>query len=594
MVFTGLISDGFASSRLIAFCAISDSGNLDYASHILRNLQNPNGFSWNVTIRRYSDSQSPEKSIILYKQMLRGGGSSLPDNYTYPLLLKACARLLCKRTGLGILGHVLHLGFDLDVYVRNALIHMLVSCKELLAARQVFDGSPVRDLVSWNSLINGYVRSGRAFEALKLYREMRAEGIGLDEVTMIGMVSLAAQLEDLKLGKEFHRYIEDKGLKRTIPLVNALMDMYMKCGNLDVARALFDNMADRTPVSWTTMIAGCAKFGFLDTAQMLFDAMPEKDVYPWNAMIGGYVRAKRGKDALALFHDMQAREVKPDEVTMVNCLSACSQLGALDIGVWIHHYIKKRKLRLNVALGTALVDMYAKCGNITKAAKIFVEIPEKNSLTWTAIIVGLALHGSVDDAISHFIEMINIGLVPDEVTYLGVLLACCHGGLVEVGRKYFAQMSSEFNLSPTMKHYSCMVDLLGRAGLLEEAEDLIKSMPIEADAVVWGALFFACRVHRNVVLGERAASKLLELDPHDSGIYVLLASIYWEADMQDEARKIRNMMRDRNVEKIPGCSSVEVNGTVSEFIVRDKSHPQSEQIYECLVHLAKQIGRAHV
>ncbi|KAA8528100.1 hypothetical protein F0562_035031 [Nyssa sinensis] len=588
MIVTGLILDGFASSRLIAFCAISELGSLDYCKILLNNTQNPNVFSWNVAIRGYSESDSPKEAVLLYKLMLRIN-TSRPDNYTYPLLFKSCARSSLIWMGHEILGHVLQLGFGSDIFVHNAVIHMLVSCGELEAARKVFGESCVRDLVSWNSLINGYVRSGRAHEALRIYREMEVERIQPDEVTMIGVVSSCAQLEDLNLGREFHRYIEENGLNLTIPLTNALMDMYVKCGNLEAAQALFDKMPKKTMVSWTTMVVGYAKFGFLDTAQRLFDEMPEKDVVPWNAIIGGYVQAKRSKEALALFHEMQATNTKPDEVTMVSCLSACSQLGALDVGIWIHHYIEKHELSLNVALGTSLVDMYAKCGNIKKALQVFHEIPGRNSLTWTSIIGGLALHGNANDAISHFLEMIDIGLMPDEVTFLGVLSACCHGGLVEEGRKFFTQMSSKFDLSPKLKHYSSMVDLLGRAGLLEEAEELIKSMPMEADAVVWGSLFFACRIHGNVDMGERAAFKLLELDPHDSGIYILLANMYGEAKRWEEAGEVRKMMRERGVEKIPGCSAIEVNGNVFEFIVRDNSHPQSEQIYECLIQLTRQL-----
>ncbi|KAF8403832.1 hypothetical protein HHK36_011938 [Tetracentron sinense] len=556
MILSGLITDGFASSRLIAFCAISESGNLDYCKTILSNIHKPNIFSWNIAIRGYSESENPKEAVFVYKQMLQSG-ESRPDNYTYPFLLKACARLSVIRIGQEILGHVLHLGFDSDIFIHNAVIHMLVVCGELEAARQLFDESCLRDLVSWNSMINGYVRSGQSNEALKLYREMEIERVKPDEVTMIGVVSSCAQLEDLNLGREVHRYIEENGLKFTIPLSNALMDMYVKCGNLEAAQELFNNLAKRTMVSWTTMVMGYAKFGFLDAARKLFDEMPEKDVVPWNAMISGYVQCKRGKDGLALFHEMQAMDIKPDEVTMVSCLSACSQLGALDVGIWVHHYIEKQNLSLNVALGTALVDMYAKCGNITKALRVFREIPGRNALTWTAIIGGLALHGHAHEAISHFLEMIEIGLIPDEVTFLGVLSACCHGGLVHEGRRFFAQMRCNFNISPKLKHYSCMVDLLGRAGLLDEAEELIKKMPIEADAVVWGALFFSCRVHGNVAMGERAAMKLLELDPRDSGIYVLLANMYLEAKRWEEAGKVRRMMKQRGVEKTPGCSSIE-------------------------------------
>ncbi|KAF5748761.1 pentatricopeptide repeat-containing protein [Tripterygium wilfordii] len=591
MILTGLISDGLASSRLIAFCAISEWRNFDYCAKILFNTRNTNVFSWNTAIRGLSESENGNGSILLYKRML-GSGGLRPDNYTYPLLFRVCARLMLKFMGHEILGHVLQLGFDSDIFVHNAVIHMLVSCNELVAARKVFDESCVRDLVSWNSLINGNVRNGWAEEAIRLYREMEKEKVMPDEVTMIGVVSSCAQLEDLSLGRKFHRLIEERKLIVTIPLANALMDMYAKCGNLEAAKEIFDGMKKRTIVSWTTMVVGYAKFGLLDVAAKLFDEMPEKDVVPWNALIGGYIHAIQSKEALALFHKMQASNIKPDEVTMVYCLSACSQLGALDTGIWIHHYIEKHDLSLNVALGTALVDMYAKCGNITKAVQVFHELPRRNSLTWTAIIGGLALHGNARAAVSYFSKMIDVGLEPDEITFLGLLSACCHGGLVDEGRKYFAEMRSKFNLCPQLKHYSCMVDLLGRSGLLEEAEELIRAMPIEADAVVWGALFFACRVHGNVIVGERAASKLLELDPDDSGIYVLLANMYGEANMWEESRKVRKMMVERGVEKTPGCSSIEVNGVVSEFIVRDKSHPQSDQIYNCLIQLTRQMGLA--
>ncbi|GAB2287033.1 Pentatricopeptide repeat-containing protein At2g22410, mitochondrial [Dionaea muscipula] len=515
MIATGLIIDGFSSSRLIAFCAISDAGDLSFAEKILKYVPNLNVVAWNFAIRGYSESQNPLKCILLYKQLLENGGSR-PDKYTYPLLFKACARLLLHFMGLEILGHALMLGLDSDIFVCNGIINMLVTCCELEAARKVFDEMCVRDLVSWNSLINGYVHRGQANEALKLYEEMKRQGVVPDEVTMLGLVSSTAQLEDLRRGREFHLYIRENGLCLTGPLCNALMDMYAKCGDIKAAKVLFDNMRRKTVVSWTTMVVGYAKHGSLDVARKLFDDIPEKDVVTCNAMIGAYVQAKCCKEALALFHEMQERNVKPDEVTMLNCLSACSQLGAIDIGVWIHRYVEIKKLHLNVALGTALIDMYAKCGNIKKALQVFEEMPRKNSLTWTAIIGGLALHGRASDALSHFSKMIDLRLTPDEVTFLGVLSACCHGGMVGEGRRYFAQMTAKYNLTPGLKHYSCMVDLLGRAGLLQEAEDFINRMPMQADAVVWSVLFFSCRLHGNLWIGEKAAWKLLELDPADS------------------------------------------------------------------------------
>ncbi|KAK9075923.1 hypothetical protein SSX86_004253 [Deinandra increscens subsp. villosa] len=590
MIITGLISDALASSRLIAFCAISESRNLDYCKRILNSLHKPNVFSWNVTIRGYCESQQPQESVLLYVEMLRRNNKALrPDNFTFPFLLKCCSNLSLIWMGFGLIGHVIRFGFESDLYVSNAVIHVLVSCGELDDAHKVFDKSLVRDLVSWNSIINGYVKSGKPWEGLRLYGRMEEEGIKPDEVTMIGMISCCAQLESLNLGMEFHRYVEENQIKMTVPLGNALMDMYVKCGNVEAAESLFSKMSKKTIVSWTTMVAGYGKCGRMDAARKLFDEMPDKDVVPCNALIGGYIQTKCFKEALAMFHEMQSMKINPDEVTMVYCLSACSHLGALDLGIWIHHYIKKHNLSITVALGTALVDMYAKCGNITKALQVFDEIPSRNSLTWTAIIVGLANHGNAHDAISHFREMISVGLTPDEVTFLGVLSACCHGGLVTEGREIFTEMTSSFNIFPNCKHYSCMVDLFGRAGLLEEAEELIKNMLIRPDDGVWGALFFACRMHKNIEMGEQAALKLLESNPSDGGIYVLLASMYWEAKMFEKSMEVRKLMRVRGVDKTPGCSSIEIDGIVFEFIVRDKSHPQNQEIFELLVHLTKQL-----
>lgn len=588
MTITGLIHDSFAASRLIAFCALSESRSVGYCTRILLNVQSPNVFCWNMTIRGYLESGNSEGALNMYKGMLQDG-MLRPDNHTYPLLLKACSSSCLNFEGFAILGHILKFGFEFDIFVHNALITMLFSHGELEKAYNVFDESCVRDLVTWNSMISGCVKRGLAEQALDLYWKMEAEKVRPNEITMIGLVSCCSQLQDLNLGRKFHQYTKDNKLDMTIPLTNALMDMYVRCGDLMAARLLFNNMAQKTLVSWTTMILGYARFGFLDIARELLYEIPEKNVVPWNAIISGCVEAKLSKEALTLFHEMQFCNIEPDEITMVNCLSACSQLGALDIGIWLHHYIKRHNISLGVVLGTALVDMYAKCGNIARALQVFNEMPQKNCLTWTAIICGLALHGNAYDAVSYFSEMIRSGLMPDEITFLGILSACCHGGLVEEGRDFFNQMSSQYNISPKLKHYSCMVDLLGRAGRLEEAEELIKNMPITADVAIWGALFFACRVHGNVSIGERAAFKLLELDPLDSGTYILLANMYGEARMWKEARHARELMRERGLDKTPGCSSIVVNGIVHEFVVSDASHPLLEQICECLASLTGQM-----
>ncbi|CAN6479518.1 unnamed protein product [Victoria cruziana] len=592
MIATNLIQNVSAASQMVGFLAAGQvPGGLDHCLAILNKMESSDSSVWNSAIRSLSDNDDPKQAVFVYKQMLVM--DVLPDKYTFPFVLKACGRFrVVGRIGEELHGHVLKLGFDMDVYVQNALIHVRCANGQVQEASKLFLQMPQRDLVSWNSMINGYVQCGLSEEALGLFREMVALDVQPDVVTMISVASASARLGRLDIGRWVHDLIIQKGIVFTAKLRNALMDMYVKCDCLEAARKIFDEMPSRTIVSWTTMVVGYSKQGKLSEARRLFVEMPEMDIVPWNAMLAGYVQCRRPKEALSLFHEMQSTPIQPNEVTMSILLSSCAQLGALDIGEWVHRYIDKHNIRYTVELGTSLVDMYAKCGNIKRSLRAFLDIPEKNSLTWTAMITGLASHGHGRDAISLFSEMINRGYLPDEITFLGVLSACCHNGLVDEGRHFFSQMTSRFNVMPKSKHYACMVDLLGRAGLLGEALELIEQNANMADAVVWGAFFFSCRAHGNVEMGELAASRLLELDPGDPGIYVLLANLYTEANMLDKATKARKMMKDRGIEKAPGCSSIEVNGVVNEFIVRDKSHPKTGEIYACLseMHKHSQMG----
>ncbi|KAG9448433.1 hypothetical protein H6P81_008398 [Aristolochia fimbriata] len=584
MLVTGATLDPFTASQFVAVCAVSL--DRDYSLRVLTQMANSNIYSFNISVKAFLDIGSPNIAILLYKQLVQAGIG--PDNYTYPLIFKACSRLSAISTAYQVYGHVLQLGFDSDLFVHNAVMNLFASCGELEYARRLFENKCVRDVVSWNSILKGYIQSRKFEEGLKLFEEMFSKGVRPDEVTMIGILSCCANTYNLKLGHEYHRYAKETGVNFTVPLYNAVMDMYVKCGNLDSARQLFDEMPERSVVSWTTLIVGYQKLGRLAEARELFNKVPERDIVMWNAMIAGDVKFGRGKEALTLFHEMQSSSMKPNAATMVSLLSACALLGALDVGLWAHRYIDIHGIPITVEVGTALVDMYAKCGNIRKATEVFEDMVERNSLTWTAMIGGLAMHGHGEDAINYFKKMVDMGLKPDEVTFLEVLSACCHSGLVEEGQSLFKRITSDFQISPKIKHYSCMVDLLGRVGLLNEAESLIKSMPMKPDAVIWGSLFFACRIHGNVAMGERAASKLLELDPYDSGTYVLLSNMYVEANKWQEADKVRKRMRERGLEKTPGCSSIEINGVVYEFTVRDKSHKQREQINKCLIQLARQ------
>jgi len=286
---------------------------------------------------------------------------------------------------------------------------------------------------------------------------------------------------------------------------------------------------------------------------------------------------------------MQNIGLKPDDVTLVGVLNSCANLGVLELGKWVHAYIDKNWIKADGYIGNALVDMYAKCGSIDQAFRVFQGMKNRDVYSYTAIIVGLAMHGEAEKALSIFSKMPSVGIEPDEVTFIGVLSACSHAGLVAEGQKYFEEMSRVYNLIPQTEHYGCMVDLLGRAGLINEAEEFIKNMPIEPDAFVWGALLGACRIHGKVELGESVMRKLLEVEPERDGAYILMSNIYSSSNKWRDALKLRKAMKGKNMKKTPGCSSIELDGVVHEFRKGDKSHPKSKEIYKLLEDIMSQL-----
>lgn len=307
--------------------------------------------------------------------------------------------------------------------------------------------------------------------------------------------------------------------------------------------------------------------------------------------MSGLVKTGRPRDALDLFHAfLREKAADADEITVVSTLAACSDLGALDAARWMHEYVEKEGFEMSVYVGTALVDAYAKCGGIEMARKVFDEMKERNVMSWTAMIRGLAMFGHGDEAVVLFGEMVGVGVRPDDVTFVGVLSACCHSGMVEEGRRVFRDMSLVFKIVPKLEHYGCMVDMLCRAGLLDEALDLISEMPMKADAALWGSLLSACRKNpSNLELAEYVAGRLMEIEPDNESALVLLSNIYAYHNRWDDVGRLRTWMKDRGIEKTPGCSSVEVNGALHEFIVGDKSHPQIDKVSSMLKEIEARV-----
>lgn len=567
-------------------------------------------------MRAYIQRNLAQKALLLYKLMVED--SVGPDNYTYPLVVQACAVRLLEFEGKEIHDHVFKLGFDSDVYVQNTLINMYAVCGNLSDARKLFDESPVLDSVSWNSILAGYVQKGdveeaklifdqmpqrnviasnsmivllgkmgHVTEAWKLFKEMderdmvswsalisgfeqngmyeealltfiemKANGMMLDEVVVVSVLSACAHMSIVKTGKMIHALVVRIGTESYINLQNALIHMYSDGGAIVDAQKLFDRSYNLDLISWNSMISGYMKCGSIEKARALFDVMPEKDIVSWSAVISGYAQHDHFSETLALFHEMQQGEIKPDDTIVVSMISACTHLVGLD---QIHAYIRKNGLKLNLILGTSLLDMYMKCGCVENALEIFKAMEEKGVSSWNALITGLAMNGLVERSLAMFSEMKTYGIIPNEITFMGVLGACRHMGLVDEGRHYFASMNEQHGIEPNVKHYGCMVDLLGRAGLLKEAEELIQSMPMAPDVATWGALLGACKKHGDAEIGERVGRKLIELQPDHDGFHVLLSNIYALKGDWEDVVEIRGMMKQQGVMKTPGWSLVEAN-----------------------------------
>eukprot|EP01018_Ginkgo_biloba_P038057 Gb_22048 [translate_table: standard] len=570
-----------------------------------------------------------------------------PDISTYASLLQVCVDTKALAEGKVVHNHMIDKGFKPDVFLGTKLVVMYAKCGNLVDARRVLGEMPKRTAVSWTAMIAAYAKHGRAEEALKLFYQMQKTGVKPDKFTFASVLPACANLASLEQGKKVHEEIRRSGLQSNVFVESALVDMYVKCGSIEDARNVFDGMPERNVVSWTAMVSGYAQSGNVDEAQKLFEKMPERNAVSWNAMIAGYAQnghvdkalklfeampernvvswnsmiagyaqnglvnealdlfqkmpkrdviswntaigiyAQNGPfhEALKLYQQMQITGVKPNPTTFASVLSACANLAALEQGKGIHNYIIKSGLESQVFVGSALVDMYAKCGSIEDARKEFDTMSERNVVSWSAMIVGYALHGCSKEAFQLFRKMLHSGTKPNHVTFVGVLSACCHAGLLDDGWQYFDRMSQDYHIVPAPDHYCCMVDLLGRAGHLDEAEKFIKKMPVKPDAAVWMSLLGACRIHSNAELGERVAETLLELDPKNSTHYVLLSNIYAAGGKLDEKEKVRKMMKDKNVKKMPGRSWIEVNGKVYSFLTGDKSHTETHRIYDELERL---------
>lgn len=481
-----------------------------------------------------------------------------PDHNMYTFMLHSCSNITSLKQ---IHTHMLMSGLDQNIFIGTKLVTLYAKYGSIVDAGLVFDNLPNKNIFSYNTMIAGYVKNGHCEESLRVYARMQGKGIEPDNFTFPFLLKACAGLSALREGKLIHYHIRRNGLESDVFVGAALIDMYAKCRKIVDARQVFNKISARDMVLWT-------------------------------AMISGYAQNGHDYEALTTFQQMQRAGLAIDSITIISVLLACTHLGTLQRGKCVHGYIIRIGFESDVNVANALIDMYAKCGSIYFAHKLFDIMPERDVISWSAMIAGYGLHGQCETALAFFRQMQRAGIKPNYVTFISVLSACSHAGLVNKGWEYFDSMHRVYCIGPSLRHYACMVDLLGRCGRLDEAKDFIEKMPLEPDAGVWGALLGGCRIHCNIELAEHAAEHLFSLEPQNAGYYVLLSNIYATCCRWDDVAKVRMLMRERKLKKMPGCSSIEVYSKVHSFVAEEKSHPQSGEIYAMLDILAKRLKEA--
>ncbi|XP_022138268.1 pentatricopeptide repeat-containing protein At3g22690 [Momordica charantia] len=692
----GVIRKQSAVTKLISACVeMGTWESMDYARKAFNIFEedgeeNVTLFMYNSLIRGCSAAGLCDEAVSLYIQMK--GAGFLPDNFTFPFVLSACAKAAAFLQGVQLHGALMKIGLEGDMFVANSLIHLYGEAGEVSFARKVFDGMLERNVVSWTSLICGYGRTDSSREAVALFFQMIEAGVGPNSVTMVCVISACAKLKDVELAKRIHAYIEESEMELNTQMVNALVDMYMKYGEIGAAKRLyngcvdknlvlcntimsnfarhgmpnevlailvgmfredlrpdrvsllstisacgqmgdyllgkcchnyalrhgyeawdnicnamidmymkfgkqelacrvFDGMSNKTIISWNSLLAGYIKNRDVGSAREIFNEMPGKDIVSWNTMVNALVQESMFKEAIELFREMQTKEMEADRVTMVEVASACGYLGALDLAKWIYAYIVKNNIYCDMLLETALVDMFARCGDSRSAMEVFDNMNIKDVYAWTAAIGAMTVDGNGERAIELYNEMLRQGIKPDQVVFVNILTACSHGGFVEQGQYIFESMK-QHGISPQIVHYGCMVDLLGRKGKLEEALDIIKSMPMKPNGIIWGSLLAACRTHKNLDMATFAAERLAEVAPERTGIHVLLSNIYASAGKWADVANVRLQLRDKGVQKTPGSSLIEVDGVIHEFTSGDRSHPENYDIDMMLEEVTCRLGDA--
>ncbi|KFK28709.1 hypothetical protein AALP_AA7G036800 [Arabis alpina] len=554
-VVSGLDFEGSIKNSLLSM--YSKCGCFDDACKLFRMMSRVDTVTWNCMISGCVQSGLMEESLVFFSEMISSG--VLPDAITFSSLLPSVSRFenleFCRQ----IRSYIVRRSIPMDIFLTSALIDAYFKCRGVSKAQMIFSQCNSVDVVVLTAMISGYLHNGLYIDALEMFRLLVKVKISPNEITLVSILPVIGSLLALKLGRELHGFIVKKDFDKKCNIGCAVIDMYAKCGRMDLAYEIFGRLSKKDIVAWNSIITRCAQ-------------------------------SDDPSSAINIFRQMGLSGIGFDCVTISAALSACANLPSESFGKAIHGFIIKHSLASDVYSESTLIDMYAKCGNLKSAMNVFEKMKEKNIVSWNSIIAAHGNHGKLKDSLHLFHEMVErSGIRPDQITFLEIISSCCHVGDVDEGVRSFRSMTENYGIQPQQEHYACVVDLFGRAGRLNEAYETITSMPIPPDAGVWGTLLGACRLHKNVDLAKIASSRLMDLDPGNSGYYVLLSNAHANAGEWGSVTKVRSLMKERGVQKVPGFSWIEINKITHLFVSGDGNHPEYSQINSLLDLLLEEL-----
>ncbi|XP_027366207.1 pentatricopeptide repeat-containing protein At2g37310 [Abrus precatorius] len=573
----------FLASKLIICYARSNHAR--EARKVFDAIPHKNSFSWNAMLMGYSFNGMYRDALNLFSSFASSTNTNVsPDNYTATCVLKILASSFwIPKLTKEVHCFVLRRGLDSDIFVLNALVTCYCRSDEIELARKVFDGMAERDIVTWNSMIAGYSQSGFYDKCKGLYLEMlNVAGLVPNGVTIVSVMQACGQSKDLLFGMEVHRFVNENGVEVDVSLCNAVIAMYAKCGSLEYARELFEEMSEKDDVTYGSIISGYMVYGFVDEAMTIFHGMENPGLSTWNTVISGMVQNDRYKGVFDLVREMQSSGLKLNAFSLASALPLFSHFSNLRGVKEVHAYAIRSGYDQNIIVETAIIDTYAKLGFIHGAQQVFDQSRNRSLIIWTAIISANAIHGDADLALGLYTQMLDNGIQPDPVTLTAVLTACAHSGLVDEAWDIWNAMPLKYSIQPLVEHYACMVAVLSRAGKLSEAAQFISDMPIEPSAKVWGALIHGASIYDDVEIGKLAYDHLIEIEPENTGNYMIMTNLYSQAGRWEEAEKVRIKLKEIGLQKIRGCSWIETSVGLLSFIAKDLSNGRSDEIYALL------------